>query len=219
MKNKRYKIDRNKIWIGQVIMPNGIYVKDGSLNVESYSSLRSMLFTLNEENLANDLLYNSPNYPILNISNDSCCFNSVIAVKDAYNLALLLEYFGYDNKLTYGDILRIKRKFFTGTFAKDNCELFGFKEILPEDWVFYMYEDDVIDSRIIKGLAREYKQDDDETSREFVGIKDIILPREYFDVLDEWGNKSKHDAKLLNEPRNAFKPHREEVLVRKLKRF
>ena len=57
-----------------------------------------MLFVPNEDKLSNDLLYKTPNYPILNVTDDETCLNlgeKSIVVKDAYNLAALLEYFGY----------------------------------------------------------------------------------------------------------------------------
>jgi len=52
------------------------------------------LFVPNEEKESNDLLYRSPSYPILNITDDDTCLNlgeKSIVIKDATNLAELLE--------------------------------------------------------------------------------------------------------------------------------
>ena len=35
------------------------------------------------------------------------------------------------------DLIRIRHTFFTGRFAKDHCELFGYKETMAEDLTFY----------------------------------------------------------------------------------
>ena len=49
--------------------------------------LRTMLFTLDENNHANDLLYNSPHYPIFNISSNEDCLNASIGLtNNVFNL-------------------------------------------------------------------------------------------------------------------------------------
>ena len=100
----------------------------------------SIIPVINEDKLSNDLLYQSPNYPILNVTDDETCLNlgdNSIVIKDACNLAALLEYFGYKKDLTFEDIMKIRKTFFTGRFAKDNCQLFGWKETMAEDVTFY----------------------------------------------------------------------------------
>lgn len=89
---------------------------------------RTMLFIIDEEKKANDLLYDSPNYPIFNISKDEESNNALISLKnDVYQLKTLLEYFNYPEKLTYDHVAQIK-DFFFRDFILDNCELFGYYE-------------------------------------------------------------------------------------------
>lgn len=152
MENRNYKVNRDNIYVGEVVRTDSIYRYNGDtdffrtkpvmLDTGSWFSYRSMLFVPNEELLSNDLLYQSPNYPILNVTDDNICLSlgeKSIVIKDACNLAALLEYFGYNRELTFEDILKIRNTFFTGRFAKDNCELFGWKETMAEDVTFYAY--------------------------------------------------------------------------------
>ena len=109
MENRNYKVNRDNIYVGEVVRTDSIYryngdtdffrTKPGMLDTGSWFSYRSMLFVLNEELLSNDLLYQSPNYPILNVTDDNTCLSlgeKSIVIKDACNLAALLEYFGYN---------------------------------------------------------------------------------------------------------------------------
>lgn len=145
MENRKYKVCRDNIYVGEVIRTRCVYrcrttsvsnEKLGQLDVDNWRSYRNILFVPNEDGLASDLLYKSPNYPILNISDDEkyVYFNDrIVLVKDAYNLAELLKYFGYKEEFTYEDIVRIRKNFFTRKFVYDNCELFGYKEMKPKD--------------------------------------------------------------------------------------
>ena len=141
---------RDNIYVGEVVRTDSIYryegddnffrTKPGQLSTGSWKSYRSMLFVPNENKLSNDLLYRSPNYPILNVTDDETCLNlreNSIVIKDACNLAALLEYFGYKKDLTFEDIMKIRKIFFTGRFAKDHCQLFGCRETMAEDVTFY----------------------------------------------------------------------------------
>lgn len=86
---------------------------------------RSMLFVLDENKCANDLLYNSPHYPIFNISSDEECLNATIGISTyVYQMGKFLKFFGYQEELMYEDIVEIKNRFF-GDFMIDNCELLG----------------------------------------------------------------------------------------------
>ena len=163
-----------------------------------------MLFVPNEENLANDLLYRSPNYPILNITEDNICLNfekGNIVVKESYNLSELLKYYWFDQYLTFEDIILIRKTFFTGNFAKDHCHLFGWKETMAESVTFYT------NGNIVTG------------HRMFIGTSENILPREYWDILDARGDNSLMDAIEWNQKMNAFKPHKQEGPIKKLSRF
>ena len=138
MENRKYQVNRDNVYVGKVVETDEIYryegdnnffiANPGRLETSSHYPCRSMLFVPNKEKLSDDLLYRSPNYPILNITNDETCLSlgeNSIVIKDAFNFSELLKYFGYKKDLTFNDILKIKKTFFTGKFAKDNCELFG----------------------------------------------------------------------------------------------
>lgn len=163
-----YKVCRDNVYLGAVVKTNSVYryegesdgfgIKTGQLMTGSWRHYRSMLFEPNENGLAKDLLYNSPNYPVLNITDDETCLkisSDTIVIKDACNLGQLLEYFGYNQELTFKDLVTIRKKFFTGRFAIDNCELFGYKESQPKDWIFYENGQKVTDSKKNKKRNRK----------------------------------------------------------------
>ena len=169
MENRKYIVCRDDIYVGEVVKTNSIYryegdkdflnTKPGQLAISCWRSYRSMLFVPNESRLSNDLLYSSPNYPILNITDDDICLNlkgDNIIIRDACNLAELLEYFGYKKDLTFEDIVKIRKTFFTGRFSKDNCQLFGYKEIMAEDVTFYEGNKVVTDLLQIEELKKLY---------------------------------------------------------------
>ena len=233
MENKKYVVCRDNIYVGEVVRTDRIsYCYDGKadffrtkplqLSTGSWRSYRSMLFVPNEDKLSNDLLHRSPNYPILNITDDETCLklgqNSIV-IKDVCNLAALLEYFGYKKELTFEDIMQIRKTFFTGKFAKDNCQLFGYKETMAEDVTFYDNGEEVIDPIKLELRRKQFRAEQQAGHRTFSGISESPLPRKYFDVLDERGNKSLMDViNGFDEKIDAFTPHKEEGPVKRLKR-
>lgn len=181
-----------------------------------------MLFVPNEEELSNDLLYQSPSYPILNVTDDDTCLNleeRSIVIKNACNLAPLLEYFNYNKDLTFEDIIKIRKTFFTGRFAKDNCELFGWKETKPEDWTYYKNGVEITDPKKLKRRIAQERRAQQAGHRSFSGISESVLPREYFDILDGRGDNTLIDAIYWHQKMDAFAPHKQEGPVKKLKRF
>lgn len=232
MENRKYMVNRDNIYVGEVVRTNRIYryegdtdlfrTKPGQLSTGGRFPYRSMLFVPNEEKLSNDLLYRSPSYPILNVTDDETCLGlgeKSIVIKDACNLAVLLEYFGYNKDLTFEDIMRIRKTFFTGRFAKDNCELFGWKEIQPEDCTYYKNDVEITDLKELKRIIAKEKRAQQAGHRSFIGISESVLPREYWDVLDEMGDNDLMYALEWHEKMNAFAPHKQEGPVKKLKRF
>lgn len=198
MENRKYTVCRDNVYVGEVIKTNDIYVyeEDGKdvLISGAYYSLRSILFTVNENGCAEDLIYNSPNYPILNITDNHKCLSlgeNSLVIRDAQNLADLLTYFGYKHDLTFEDIMKIRKRFFSGFFGINNCELFGMKELASENTESFVY----------------------------VSTNRSILDRKYFTVLDTRGDD--YIGFIFGDVNkgNAFKPHNIEGPVRKLKRF
>lgn len=226
MENKKYVVCRDNIYVGEVVRTDSIYryegdydffrTKPGQLSTGSWRSYRSMLFVPNEDKLSNDLLYRTPNYPILNVTDDETCLNlgeNSIVIKDACNLATLLEYFGYKKDLTYEDIIKIRRTFFTGRFGMDNSKLFGMQEFIPSRFMPNITDPDkryeLYKKSVILG-----------SERQFGSIPTNELPRELMDILDSRGNNSFMDViEGWNEKMNAFVPHKEEGPVKRLKRF
>lgn len=232
MENKKYKVNRDNIYVGEVVRTDRIYryegdtdffrTKPGQLDTGSWFPYRSMLFIPNKEKLSNDLLYRSPSYPILNITDDETCLGlgeKSIVIKDACNLAALLEYFGYNKDLTFEDIMRIRKIFFTGRFAKDNCELFGWKESKPEDYTYYENGVEVTDPKELKRRIAQERRSQQAGHRSFTGVFESVLPREYWDVLDKMGDNDLMHAIEWHEKMNAFTPHKQEGPVKKLTRF
>ncbi len=233
MENKKYVVCRDNVYVGEVVRTDRIFrykgddsffrTKAGKLSTDFWKSYRSMLFVPNEDKLSNDLLYRSPNYPILNVTDDETCLNlreNSIVIKDACNLAALLEYFGYEKELTYEDIMKIRKTFFTGRFAKDNCQLFGWKEIMAEDVTFYVNGEEVTDSRELERRRRKFRAEQQAGYRTFSGVSKSPLSREYWDVLDDRGDNTLMDIiERWDEKMNAFAPHKQEGPVKKLKRF
>ena len=223
MKNIKYKVSRDNIYVGKVVRTDKIYRnKHDQLDTGSWLAYRSMLFVPNEEKLSNDLLYRSPNYPILNITDDKTCLNlskKSMVIKDACNLAVLLEYFGYNKDLTFEDIMRIRNTFFTGRFAMDNCELFGWEEAKPENFIYYRNGVEITDSKELNKIISQERKSQQAGHRLFSGVSESVLPREYMDVLDEMGDNDLMNAIKWHEKMNAFAPCKQEGPVRKLKRF
>lgn len=232
MENRKYVISRDDVYVGSVVLAHNIYRRDadvflgtkaGKLDTSCWMPYRSMLFVPNEDQLSNDLLYNSPSYPILNVTADDICLNlgkDSVVVKGVCSLGPLLEYFGYNKELTYADIMRARETFFTGRFAKDNCELFGWKEAKPEDWTYYEEGIQVTDPRRLKRIIAREERARKRGHRSFMGVSESILPKEYWDVLDDLGDNSLWDILGGWETKfDAFVPHKNEGPVKKLTKF
>lgn len=232
MENRKYVIKRNAIHVGEVIRSDRIYRYEGKkesitchpgqLAASSYYSYRSMLFVPDENGLSNDLLYRTPAYPILNITDDETCLNlgNGIVIKGAYCLAPLLEYFGYKEELYYEDVKRIRKTFFNGSFAKDNCKLFGYKETQPEDYIYFKNGIPINDPVELQRCIANTRLGQKMGYREFSRISNGVLPEDYFHMLDARGDNSLRDVledETLNM--NAFAPHKEEGQIRRLRRF
>lgn len=234
MENRKYLVSRNDVYVGEVINTiSGIYrldddcgffgAKAGELDVSCWSSYRSMLFTLNDEKMSNDLLYNSPSYPVLNFTDDNICLglgDGSTIIKGACCLGELLEYFGYDSELSYKDVVSARNTFFTGRFAKDNCELFGWKEFMPEEATYFEDGIEITDPKKLKRILARVERDRQRGHRSFMGVSEHVLSRDYWDVLDKLGDNSVSDilggwcSKI-----DSFKPSVYESHVKKLRRF
>lgn len=228
MENINYKVCRDSVFVGTVIKPSSIcrnerdceyfQAKPGQLYVSSKRDYRNMLFVPTKERLANDLLYNSPNYKVLNMSDDEEILNSKngIVIEDACNLGELLKYFNYKNELTYNDILKIRQIFFTGRFALDHCELFGWQESWNDSWIYY---ENLLKSSEALKLSKKRLEEIKEyaRSRNFSYIGEAVLPITYWFALDSRDNHEEKDVKQgIYQNIDSFAPVKEEGPIKKL---
>ena len=91
---------------------------------------RAMLFNVNEDRLANDLIYTTPtNYPIKGIR-PKINVESEFIITDYVELEELLKYLKYGIDLTQNDLNHIYRKLITHNWwLKHHRELFGWKKL------------------------------------------------------------------------------------------
>ena len=171
--------------------------------------LRTMLFTLDENKHANDLLYDSPHYPIFNISSNEDCLGSPIGLtNNVYNLYNFLRFMKYsESELGYEDILNIRKKYFNCDFIIDNHKLFGIEE---RDEI--NYDETVVDSSG-KLHIMEFAHTDFESLERYI-FNMILISKDYFYHSESATFKSGYqfEGKLVD----VFKPHEEEGPVNSL---
>lgn len=232
MENRKYVVNRDEIYVGEVVRAEGVYcfggdndffgVKAGQLHPYGCYNYRSILFVPDEDGFSNDLLYRSPCYPILNVTDNKTCLDlgkNSIVIAGAYSMGPLLQYFDYKKDLSYKDILKIRKIFFTSNFAKDNCELFGWKETMAEDVTFYKNGGKVEEPRQLEKLRKDYRKNQRAGCRSFVLTGDGPLDEEYWHVLDDRADNTLLEAIQWRERMNAFVPHASEGKIKKLSRF
>lgn len=156
---------------------------------------RVILFVLDENKCANDLLYDSPHYPVFNISSDDLCWKATISIKNyVYSIGKILEYYGYNEILKYKDICKIKEQFF-GDFVLDNSELFGLCEADPNQSGNETYD--------LNGNHRTFNETKEES----------VFPKCYFKMFWRTRNlKSPYEGNI-----DRFIPREIEGPIKKLK--
>lgn len=94
--------------------------------IPQFSFKRRMFFVLDENQKANDLLYDSSHYPISLISSPSDCLKAHIGIDGhfTYKLDRVLQYFNYPDMLSFEDVLKIQ-ELFTFDSKIVNSEAFG----------------------------------------------------------------------------------------------
>ena len=78
---------------------------------------------------------------------------------------------------------------------------------------------EVTDPKELKRLIAQERRSQKAGHRSFVEISETVLPREYWNVLDEMGNNSIRDAIRWDKKINAFEPSEHEGSIKKLTRF
>ncbi len=151
---------------------------------------RSMLFVLDEEGHANDLLYDSPHYPVLNLSKNEDCLNQKICIcMQTYKLYELLKHWGFSDEIGYEEVLKIRNTFFSCDYILDNCEYYGVIETDPRET-----GRETTDS---KGNYRAFNMDKE----------DSVMPPCFFQMM--WDHR---DFRTTDK----FKPCEEEGIVKSL---
>ena len=142
----KYVCKRKDVWSGILYknknVPFGIFYRDGtemradefikkgfSPNYSAKIRCRQMLIKVNEEKMAEDLIYNTPTlYPIDGFAsvNDS---NSDFVIEEIINLEELLKYMEYNESLTQEDLGKIYKKLIVRKkWLEKNCNLFGYEK-------------------------------------------------------------------------------------------
>lgn len=139
MKDGKYEVNRDDIYVGEVVESTSFYPDyddDSKLSIGSCYHIRSMLFVLDDDGSANDLLYTSEQYPVLNITEanivqwlgrHSTPKRPLFVVDHAYNIGELLKYYGFGETMTSADVVRARNFLFAKKFMENHCEDFGFR--------------------------------------------------------------------------------------------
>lgn len=204
---KCYRVSRSEIYVGKVVNKQD----------QEEHIYRSILFSINNDNLSQDLLYKSPNYPVINISD--CADAAAIVVDHIYSLNSVLDYFHFNFLLYYPDVLTIKNLFFNKNFVINNLGLFGIEKEEVRNSSFYeegMSVQDFVNK--IRHMTNTKKK---------LGSKDPILdlvkegylPLEFIDVIYKACEIS--EIALQNKPKlkniDAFTPLKIEGPIKRLK--
>lgn len=236
-----YKIKRDEICVGKVItdfeiLKNGHSLLGKKIDFARFTPCRSMLFIPTEFGYAQDLLYDSLLYPIYGKCDDDVYLSANFILKEAENIGEMLKYFGANDELLPVEIERIRNTYFNGVFPIEHAYNFGLTEVDLEKQPFYDSKGRTVNNpEIIKrhqklirqqqfwGLRREFVPDPDYEELYLEGIaevKELLLDPKYFEILRTYGDKSLIEVLCGYEERmNAFKPHKAEGPIRRLKKY
>lgn len=214
-------VKRDRLYVGELVIPYEYHLKDnGKILVYAYELCRNILFSLDGD-MATDVLFEVPQYPIVNITDQSKCEIGKMAIKDAICLDELLKYFGYPEELTEEDIHRVRQTFFTGEFCLNNAKLFGYQEINAEDMTFYDENKQIItDPVLLEEKRATYRKLQEMGHRMVKHIGNGTLSSEYYHLLDKKADNSYYD--YLNkyvESVDSFAPVKKEGHGRVLRKY
>ena len=142
---KKYVVKRNEVCAGSLLMPltgTGVFfvsdkevstetVEEMGIHIDIFGGLvcRGMLFNVDDDNLANDLIYTTPTkYPIKDVE-PKIEVQSDLLITDLVELDEVLRYLDYGIDLTQRDLNQIHRRLVTNDrWLNKNHELFGWQE-------------------------------------------------------------------------------------------
>ena len=151
---KKYVVSRDNVYIGRLIQPidlsvskyeqkyhrlkeeEKLRIKKLDLNICSKDTIRPILFSITENKLAHDLMYDiNFDYPILEIKRHKIIQSEYI-VEKITKIEELLSYLEYPNLLTKKDIKKIYKKLILSSkWLEENRSLFGYIEVLEEAYI------------------------------------------------------------------------------------
>ena len=94
---------------------------------------RSIMFVKDKKNYAQDLLYNTKSYPILNITDNNICMESDILIADSVFIGTILQRLGYDELMSLKDIEEVRKILFSKDFIEKNSEIFGYEKLSSKE--------------------------------------------------------------------------------------
>ena len=169
---------------------------------------RTVLFTIDEDKMAHDLLYDTEPCSIDKITpgNDYKLNKDDPVIFDALSLEPLLKYFRFSEDIDNNEILAIKKGFFSSQFFRDNCHLFGYRELKTEDLMkFGGFSSDDEMARIIYDKHYQLLRDNGLEEYEFIAEDSTELPAEYFEKLRTLSGIIGTRYYYIG-PKDAFKP-------------
>ena len=165
----KFVCKREDVCAGKLFKKNnisyGAYFEDGSvMNADELEEkgykydrglyCRHILFNIDIHNLANDLVYKSPLYPIEEIY-PTIDFDSDFVVEDMVNLEKVLKYMNYNKSLTQEDIRDIYKKLIAHkTWLKKNYKLFGLEKGMFQQF-YFTPEDSTLPKEVFSKLGTE----------------------------------------------------------------
>ena len=209
-------IKRDSVCIGQVVKLNTVKIKDNKFIPDIYSVYRSILFTIDDDGLSNDLIYDSPKYAVLNYTDNDIYWSNMlkdtkhrdfdlkIVVINTLNIGILLKKLGFSEQLTKSDIDYIKRVVFNKKILEDKCYQFG---LVPTN---------------SKKTIGWYDKDQHKERYEMGPTKLYYDMKPYREAIDKYGSDKKITVlkKGFKVNLDAFKPSRKEgkVKIKKINR-
>lgn len=204
-------IKRDSVFIGQVVKLNTVKIKDNKFIPDIYSVYRSILFTIDDDGLSNDLIYDSPKYAVLNYADNDIYWSNMlketkhrdfdlkVVVINTLNIGILLKKLGFSEQLTKSDIDYIKRVVFNKKILEDKCYQFGLVPAYNKKSIGW-YNKDIKKTNYTMGPTKLYYE---------------MEP--YRDAINEFGSDKKISIlkKGVHVNLDAFKPSRKEGKVKK----
>ena len=218
MKNRNYRVCRDDIYVGEVTKVSRLdrctesiplyRVKSGDLVSNRVRFYRNMFFVPTEDKLPTDLMYDSPSYPILNMTDNEKCLSveDGIVIEKSYNLGNLLEFLGYRKELSYRDVARLQ-----ALFSMGKCAISEAERVLSQSAFYSILE---VQRKI--ELLRKFKIAVDNNRSLLDNINEGLNLSEETDCLEQELDEVVFDALALYGYSDNFTPSLEEGHITKL---